>query len=532
MYRILITDDLSREGLAILDAAPDVQYDVIKRPPRQELLARARDYDAIIIRSGTPLDAEVFAAAAPRLRVVGRAGVGLDNLDVAAATRHGVLVMNTPEANTLAAVEHTLAMMLALCRRIPQAHASLRAGAWERSKFMGIQLSGRVLGIIGLGRIGSRVAARCQALGMEVIAYDPYISEDVAERLRVELVAELDELLARSDIITMHMPLTEETRGMLGEAQFARMKDGVRIINCARGAIVDEGALYRALVSGKVAGAALDVFSEEPPRSETLRALLALDNLVATPHIGASTVEAQQDASVQIVRGVLSALRGEGYPHAVNLPFAEGADYQALLPYLRLAEKIGSLQMQLIRGRVNRVEVDVQGEEIANQVKAITVALLKGLLAPILKDTVNYVNAPALAAERGITVAQVHREESGDYPNLISCRVISTQEARLVEGSLFSRARPRIVRIDEYPMDVQPVGNILIISSRDVPGVMGRIGTILGNHNLNIAEWRLGRTAPGEWELSFINMDSPVPDEVIREIAASGTVRDVRQVVL
>ncbi|MCC7352485.1 MAG: phosphoglycerate dehydrogenase [Anaerolineae bacterium] len=531
MYRILITDDLSPEGLAILKAAPDVQYDVVKRPPRQELLGRVHDYDAVIVRSSTPLDAGVFTAA-PHLRVVGRAGVGLDGIDVPAATHHGTLIMNTPEANTLAAVEATLALMFALCRRVPQAYASLRAGAWERSKFLGVQLSGKVLGVIGLGRIGSRVATRCQALGMEVVAYDPYISEEVAERLRVELVAELDELLARSDVITVHMPLTEETRGMLSEAQFARMKNGVRLVNCARGAIVDEKALYRALVSGKVAGAALDVFSEEPPHSETLRALLALDTVVATPHIGASTIEAQQDASVQIVQGVLAALRGEGYPHAVNLPFANGADYQALLPYLRLAEKVGSLQMQLVRGRVGRVEVDVRGEEIATQVKAITVALLKGLLEPILKETVNYVNAPALAAERGIAVAQVHGEESEDYPNLISCRVVSTQETRLVAGSLFSRARPRIVQIDEYPMDVQPVGNVLIIASRDVPGVMGRIGTILGNHDLNIAEWRLGRTAPGEMELSFINMDSPVPDDVIREIAASGTVMDVRQVAL
>jgi len=531
MYRILITDDLSAEGLAILKEAPDVQYDVVKRPSRQELLTRIHDYDAIIVRSSTSLDADIFAAA-PRLRVVGRAGVGLDGIDVAAATHNGTLVMNTPEANTLAAVEVTLALLLALCRRVPQAHASLRAGLWERSKFMGVQLAGKVLGIIGLGRIGSRVATRCQALGMEVIAYDPYISEEVAERLRVELVAELDELLARSDIVSIHMPLTEETRGLLGEEQFARMKDGARLINCARGAIVDEAALYRALVSGKLAGAALDVFSEEPPRNETLRALLALDNVVATPHIGASTVEAQQDASIQIVRGVLAALHGEGYPHAVNLPFADGADYQALLPYLRLAEKIGSLQMQLIRGRVVRVEVDVRGEEIANQVKAITVALLKGLLEPILKETVNYVNAPTLAAERGITVAQVHREESEDYSNLISCRVISSLETHLVAGSLFSRARPRIVQIDEYPMDVQPVGNVLIITSRDVPGVIGRIGTILGSHGLNIAEWRLGRLVPGESVLSFVNMDSPVPDEVCREIAAASTVMDVRQVVL
>lgn len=531
MYHVLITDDFSKAGLALLEAAPDMAYDVVKRPDRTDLLARIPNYEAAIVRSSTPLDAGVFTAAT-RLRVVGRAGVGLDGIDVAAATRHGVLVMNTPDANTVAAAELTLAMIFAVCRRVPQANASLRTGLWERSKFMGVQVSGRTLGVIGLGRIGSRVAAHAQALGMTVVAYDPYISAEVAERLQVELAADLTDLLGRSDIITVHMPLTAETRKMLGPAQFARMKPGARLVNCARGAIVDEAALYEALVGGKVAGAALDVFSEEPPRSEALRALLALDNVIATPHLGASTEEAQQDASLQVVEEVIAALRGEAFPNAVNLPFPPGANYQALLPYLSLAEQIGSLQMQLVRGRVSRVEVEVQGEELAGQAKAVTVALLKGLLAPVLQESVNYVNAPGLAADRGISVTQAQCEDSGDYPNLISCRVESTGETRVVAGSLFSRGRPRIVQIDDYPMDVQPAGNALLISSRDVPGVMGRIGTILGSHDINIAEWRLGRTAPGQMELSFINVDSPVPPEVTAELAASGMVVDIRQVVL
>jgi D-3-phosphoglycerate dehydrogenase len=531
MHKILITDDIGPAGLALLDAANDVKYGVINLPSREQLLAIIGEYDAVITRSGTPLTSDFFGAAR-RLKVAGRAGVGMDNVDIDAATLQGVLVMNTPEANTLAATELTLALMLTLCRHLPLANASVKRGEWTRSQFLGTQLSDKTLGVIGLGRIGSRVATRCQAFGMNVIAYDPYIAEEVAERLHVHLVGDLDELLTQSDIITVHTPLTDETRGMIGAREIAKMKDRVLLINCARGGIYAEQALYDGLVSGKIAGAAIDVYSVEPPKTDLLKQLLALNNVVATPHIGANTIEAQRDVAVQIVQQVIDALRGLNYRNVVNLPFAEGVDYRSLAPYMTLAEKIGGLHMQLIRGRIGRVEVEFRGEEIEAHVKPLTVALLKGMLAPILSDAVNYVNAPRLAEERGITVAQTRHPAAEDYSNVILCRVVSTKETRLIGGALFLHTQPRIVLLNDFRIDALPHGPALIMSNRDVPGVIGRVGTLLGEHGINIAEWRMGRSGPGGEAVSYINIDSQVSDDVLRELRALPPILDVRQVTL
>lgn len=361
MFKILITDDIGAAGLALLEAAADVHHDLVKLPSPEKLLRMIGDYDAVITRSGTPLTPEVFEAG-KRLKVAGRAGVGIDNIDVDAATRHGVLVMNTPEANTLAATELTMALMLALCRKLPRANDSIKRGEWTRSQFVGVQLNGKTLGIIGLGRIGSRVATRCQAFGMNVIAYDPYITEEVASRVHVRLVSDLEELLRTVEIISVHTPLTEETRGMIGAKEIARMKDGVKLINCARGGIYDEKALLEGLVSKKIAGLALDVYSSEPPKSDILKQLLARDDVVATPHIGANTSEAQRDVAVQVVQQVIEALRGENLRNVINLPFADNVDYRSLAPYMILAEKIGSLQMQMTRGRISQVEVEFRGK--------------------------------------------------------------------------------------------------------------------------------------------------------------------------
>jgi D-3-phosphoglycerate dehydrogenase len=531
MHHILITDDLGLEGLSLLDAAADIHYDVIKLPSHDKLIEVIGEYDAIITRSGTALEAGVFEAS-QQLKIAARAGVGMDNVDVDAATLRGILVMNTPEANTVAATEMTMALLLALCRRLPWADASIKRGEWTRSKFTGIQLYGKVLGVIGLGRIGSRVATRCQAFGMKVMAYDPYITEEAADRVHVKLVGELDELLAAADVITVHTPLTEETRGMIGAAEIAKMKNGVRLVNCARGGIIDEQALYDGLASGKVAGAAMDVYTSEPPRSDLLMRLLALDNVVATPHIGANTVEAQRDVAVQIVQQVLDALRGVNYRNVVNLPFAEGVDYRSIAPYMTLAEKIGALHMQLIRGRIGRVELEFRGEEVEAHVKPLTVALLKGMLYPILSDAVNYVNAPRLAEERGIVVSQTRYPAAEDYSNVILCRVISTKETRLIGGALFLRDRPRIVLLDEYRLDALPVGRALVMTNRDVPGVIGRVGTLLGENGVNIAEWRMARNAPGDLAVSYINIDSPVGEEVMTQLRGLPTILDVRQVSL
>ncbi|MBI5031857.1 MAG: phosphoglycerate dehydrogenase [Chloroflexi bacterium] len=531
MYRILITDDLGQAGLALLKQASDVQFDVVKLPDRKTLNEIIGVYDAVITRSGTPLDASAFQAAR-RLKIAGRAGVGMDNVDIDAATLRGILVMNTPEANTLAATEMTLALMLALCRRVPWADASIKRGEWTRSKFNGVQLSDKTLGIIGLGRIGSRVATRSRAFGMNVIAYDPYISEEVANENGVELVVDLDELLTCSDFVSVHTPLTSETRGMIGAVQIAKMKNGVRIINCARGGIIDEQALYDSLVSGKIAGAAIDVYSSEPPRSELLRNLLALDNVVASPHIGANTHEAQRDVAVQIVNQVLDGLRGVNFCNVVNLPFVEGVDYRSIQPYMTLAEHIGSLQMQLVRGRIERVEVECRGEPVDKLVKPLTVALLKGLLYPILTDAVNYVNAPRLADERGILVSQTRHPVAEDYSNVILCRVTSSVESRLIGGALFLHQQPRIVLMDDFRLDALLIGRALVTVNKDVPGVIGTVGSILGNHGVNIAEWRMARDEPGGTALSFINIDSAADENVLSELRQLSSMLDVRQVAL
>jgi D-3-phosphoglycerate dehydrogenase len=536
-YRILVTDDIGADGLAQLRAAPDARVEARDGLSREALLKCIGDYDAVITRSGTALDAEIFRAAR-RLKVAARAGVGLDNVDVDAATLAGVMVMNIPEANAVAAAEHTFALMLALCRCVPQADARLRGGVWERRPFMGVQLHGKTLGIVGLGRVGSLVAARARAFGMHVIACDPYVPEENSEALRVELVEDLDELLERADFVSLHAQLTDETRRMIGPAQIARMKPGVRLINTARGALVDEEALYEALRSGKVAGAALDVFPVEPPFGDERAArLLQLPNVVVTPHLGASTVEAQADVSAQIARQMLDALRGAAYRNVVNLPFAEGVDYRAIAPYMTLAEKIGSLHMQLARGRRGplaglQVRVAFHGGELKDQVKPLTVALLKGLLAPILGDSVNYVNAPRLAHDRGIVVRQSVFPVAEDYANVILCRVIAAPEERLIAGTLFAHTQPRIVRMDDFPMDALPSGYALIVKSRDVPGVIGQVGTRLGAAGVNIAEYRLGRDAPGGTALSFINLDAPAPEAVLAELRALPQVIEVRQVYL
>jgi D-3-phosphoglycerate dehydrogenase len=528
MYRILITDDLSATAIERLEAADDVSFDIVHRPPPEELLKIIPDYDALIIRSSVRVGAGLLAAAF-RLKVIGRAGVGLDNVDIDAASLRGAIVMNTPLANTMATAEHTMAMLLALCRHVPQANASIRAGQWTRSQFLGVQLYRKTLGIVGLGRVGTRVAQRAQAFGMEVIAFDPYISDDVARELKVTLV-DLDELLTRSDFISLHAALTPETRGLINAQAIARMKPGVRLVNCARGALIGEVAMIDALHSGQIAGVALDVYSDEPiPADSPLR---SLPNVVLTPHIAASTVEAQRDVGAQIVDQVLAALRGEDFRNAVNMPVVDTDVFRALRPYLLLAEKLGSLQMQLSEGRIKRVEVEFQGEEVADHVKPLTVALLKGLLDPITDIPANYINAPHLAMQRGISVSETRGLPTPNYANLLSCRVVWEGGERLVSGSLLGHEFPRVVQIDSFRLDAQPEGIILVMENIDVPGVIGRVGTLLGAHDINIAEWRLGRVTPGGQALSFINLDAPATPQVMAELEQLEGVTRVRQVAL
>jgi D-3-phosphoglycerate dehydrogenase len=535
-YRILITDDIYTGGLELLESEPDVQADVAYGLSPPALRKRIAGYDAVITRSGTTLDADFFAAAAGRLKVAARAGVGLDNVDVPAATRAGVMVMNIPEVNTVAAAEMALALMLALCRNVPQANGLLREGKWEHLQFMGVHLDGKTLGLVGLGRVGRQVAARARALGMRVAAFDPYVPDEVADALKVELVEQLDDLLQKADFVSLHCHLTEETRGLIGAGQIGCMKPGARIVNTAHGGLIDESALAEGLKSGRVAGAALDVFETEPPQG-TSAALIRLPNVVATPHLGASTYEAQHDVSIRIVQQVLDALRGAEYHNVVNLPFYDGADYRRLAPFLLLAEKIGSLQMQLSCGRGApcrgmQVQVAYRGEEVKNYAKPLTVALLKGMLTPAFGEAVNYVNAPYLADEHGLAVHQAVFPGMEDYTNVVVCQLVGEDVTRQIAGTLLTHSQPRIVRVDDIPMEVLPLGFVLVMKCNDVPGVIGQVASSLGKAGLNIGEYRFGRDKPGGIALSFINLDSEAPESVLRSLAAFPNVLEVKQVCL
>ncbi|RME75208.1 MAG: phosphoglycerate dehydrogenase [Chloroflexi bacterium] len=510
-FKILITDDLSPQGLARLEQAEDVEFDIVKGLTPEALAERIKGYDGLIVRSSVKVTGEVLAAA-DRLKVVGRAGVGVDNIDVDEASLRGIIVMNTPGANTIATTEHTMALLLALCRNLPQAHISLTSGEWNRKKFLGVQLYRKTIGVIGMGRIGTRVALRCQAFGMHVLAYDPYLSDEVAQDLKVEPVS-LPELLARSDFITLHAALTPDTEKLIDAEAIARMKEGVRIINAARGGLIDEAALIEGLRSGKIAGAALDVFAEEPLPPDS--PLLKMENVIVTPHLAASTVEAQRDVSTQIVDQVLDALRGLDYRNAINMPVVDAQLLKNLRPYMELAQKLGSLQTQLADSAIRRVEVEIEGEEIQDHIKPLTVAILKGILKPVLHQTVNYINAPHLAQKRGIAVSQTRGLAKLDYPNLITCRVEWEGGSRTISASLFNHTTPRLVQIDGYRIDVRPEGIILVVSNHDQPGIIGYMGTVLGQNNINISAWRYGRKEPYGLAISFIGVDSDVPDDVI-----------------
>jgi D-3-phosphoglycerate dehydrogenase len=488
-FRVLVADPLSDAGLERLGVAVDAEV-VAKAPiDRSAMLEILPRCHALIVRSATKVDAEAIDRGG-ELRVIGRAGVGLDNVDVDHASRRGVLVMNTPGANATATAEHTWALLLALCRKVPAANANVQSGGWDRGR--GTQLAGKTIGMVGLGRVGRLVAQRAHAFGMHVLAYDPYLAVDAAQELNVELV-ELDQLLSESDFVSVHAPLTPETRGLIGARELAHVKRGARLVNCARGELVDETALTAALESGQLAGAAIDVFVSEPPVGS---ALLGRDDVVLTPHLGASTEEAQRDVSVQIVDQVLAALRDEEYRNAVNLPFVDAGGWSEIRPWLDLAERLGRLVGKLADGRLQRVEVEARGSEVAPHAQPLSTALLKGLLAPISADVVNFINAPHLAADRGIGVTRSRRASAAEYSNLIGCRVETDVAERSVAGTLF-HSHPRAVEIDGYHLDAPPVGMVLLVWNRDVPGVIGKRASSARSARYSA---RRGSTSPsGDW---------------------------------
>ncbi len=515
MKRVLVSDSLSPRGLEILRQAEGIEVDVRTGLSPDELREIIGDYDALVIRSGTKVTADVIERAA-RLRVVGRAGIGVDNVDVAAATKRGIVVMNTPGGNSVTTAEHAVALMMSLVRNIPQATMSMKQGKWEKKRFQGHELCGKTLGVIGLGNIGTIVADRAQGLKMKVVAYDPYLSPERAAELGVELT-DLDGLYRRSDLITIHVPLLDETRNLIDAGAFARMKDGVYLVCAARGGIVNEDDLLTALESGKVAGAALDVFSQEPPG---LTPLVAHDRVVCTPHLGASTVEAQEAVAIQVAEQVVDYLLQGTIRNAVNVPSVPAEVLNQMAPYLELARKLGRLQAQLGIEGLRKVQIEYAGRTAEGRTGLLTAAVLEGLLAASLGERVNLVNAPVVARERGIRVVETSAANGEDYTALMRLRVETRDGAFSLAGAIFGRREPRIVEIDGISIEAIPQGELLVFWNYDRPGLVGSIGTTLGKHSINIGQMQFGREAPGGRAVTVVNVDTPVPPEVMDELRA------------
>jgi D-3-phosphoglycerate dehydrogenase / 2-oxoglutarate reductase len=499
--KILVCDDLAEEGMALFKNEKNVTVAVKLKLPLEELKKEIADADACIVRSGTQITREVIEAAR-KLKVIGRAGVGLDNVDVEAASKKGIVVINTPGGNTISAAEHTFCLLMAAARNIPQAVASMKRGEWERKKFTGHELYGKTLGIAGLGRIGGEVAKRAQAFGMRVIAYDPFLRAEKALQIGVEVVS-LDDLIRNSDFITLHMPLTADNRNMIGEKELSKMKKSAYVINCARGGLIDEKALAKAIKEGKIAGAALDVFESEPPKDSA--ELVGLPQVVATPHLGASTEEAQVAVAVDVVQSILDYFNGKGFRNAVNVPQVDPEVLDQIQPYIRLAEKMGCLQAQLIEGQIQQVDIQYAGQVAEYETTPISVSVMKGLLGSILAESVNYVNASVLAKERGIKVTESKSSTAHQYANLLRVEIVTDKGTSRVSGTMFRRDDIRIVMIGDFDVEAVPEGYMLLISNRDVPGIVGQIGTLLGNNNVNIAGMTLGRDRMGGQARTLLN---------------------------
>lgn len=524
MFRILVSDKVGKEGLELLKQAEDVSFDLKTGLSKTELLQIIPEYDALLVRSETKVDAEVMQAGV-NLKVVGRAGMGVDNIDVPVATKRGIVVMNTPRANSIATAEQTLGLMLAISRHTVSAHNSLLTGEWNRSKFVGVELYGKYLGVVGFGNIGRLVASRALAFGMNVLAYDPYVSEAVAHEMGVTLV-DLDDLLEQSDYITLHTVSSPETQKMINTQTINQMKKGVIILNVARGKLIDELALAEALKSGKVKAAAIDVFSQEPPQPD--HPLIGLPNVLHTPHLGASSMEAQRIVAIEIVEQVLDALRGKGVRNAVNMPFQVGPDFHKIQPHMVLAETLGKLQYHMAPAPIQRVELAVRGDMSQDIIRPAAAALLKGLLNGSGDSEVNYINAPVIATERGVMLTQVKDMSASDYPNLMSCWVYWEGGQRMVSGVLFGGSELRVVQVEDYHLEANPRGTLLIMRNRDVPGVIGQVGTILAAYDVNIGEWRMGRSVPGGEALSFISLDSEPPIQVLDALQRMPAITQVK----
>ncbi len=526
--KVLVTDDISPLGIEKLESLPNTFVTVLTGLSEDELVEEIKDYDALLVRSQTKVTERVIGAAA-RLQVIGRAGVGVDNIDVAAATRRGILVINAPDGNTISAAEHTFAMLISMSRHIPRANQSIRDGKWDRKSFVGVELRGKTLAVLGMGRIGTEVAKRAKGFEMRVIGYDPFLTEERAKTLGVERMSLLD-AVSEADFITVHTPLTKETRHLLSFEAFSRMKKGVRIINCARGGIIDESALLGALNEGVVAGAALDVFEKEPISKE--HPLLAFPNVVVTPHLGASTVEAQINVAIDVAEEVGRILQGLPFHTAVNLPALSAEQKSQLEPFLELGEQIGLLGAQFIPGAPSELEITYAGELSEQNVSFVTRTVLKGLFGYQYSDEVNYVNALFYAEQAGLVVREVKQQKSKVFTNLVALNFTCEDGVHRVAGTLYNGFGPRIVEIDGYTVDVPVEGKMIFTRHLDKPGMIGKIGTLLGDADINIAAMQVGRREFGGEAVMVLSVDKVVPEFVVQKISEMPGIQFVRAIEL
>lgn len=511
--KVLITDPVAEEGTKALQSQTQVDVKLALRP--EELKAVIGDYDALIVRSETKVSAEIIEAG-KKLQVIARAGTGLDNIDVDAATRKGIVVVNAPTGNTISAAEHTIALMLALARHIPQANSKLKSGVWQRSAFSGTELRNKTLGIIGLGNVGSQVARRAKAFEMRLIAHDPFISSDYAQNLGVELMS-LEQLLTESDFITLHLPLTEATKGLIGAKELTKVKSGARLINCARGGLIDETALFKAVEEGKIAGAAVDVFSQEPTIDNIL---FKHDKIIVTPHLGASTIEAQVTIAQDIAEQVLSILNGKPAKYAVNAPYIPPDIALILTPYMSVAATIGSLASQLMEGQMNRLQITCSGEISNYDTSVLRAALIGGLLERVSEERITLVNASLIATQRGLRIIEQKETTCENYDSLITLKVITSAGAITVAGTLM-RGETHIVRVNDFWVDIVPTGGYFLFSDhRDRPGLIGAVGTITGKADINISAMHLGRLKPRGPALMILALDELLPEEQRQQILA------------
>lgn len=511
--KVLVSDNLGDAGIKIFQDEPGIEVDVKTGLEPNALKSIIGDYDALVIRSATKVTEELLEAG-KNLKVVGRAGIGLDNVDVPAATKRGVVVMNTPTGNVITTAEHTIAMMMALTRNIPWGTSTLKSGLWEKKKLQGREVFNKVLGLIGFGKIGSIVADRARGLKMQVIVHDPFVTPEQIEKAGFEPVS-LQELYRRSDYITVHVPKLKDTVGLLNKAAFDQMKDGVMIINCARGGIVDEADLNEALRTGKVAGAALDVFEHEPPG---VCPLFEVDRVICTPHLGASTAEAQTNVAVQVAEQIIAYLKSGTIINAVNVPAVSGELMGKIGPLLTLADRMGCLLAQLSGGPVKEIVIEYAGDFQDLDLSPVTTAVLKGLLTPMVKDAVNFVNAAVLAKERGLKVTEARVAETEEYINLITVQAISDEGTSKVAGTIFGKKNPRLVNINNFRLELRPEGRFVLIHNHDKPGAIGSIGTLLGESKINISRMRVGKEEGGDKTMIFLRTDHIIPDAVMEKL--------------